>query len=251
MNSYSDSKYVNNRTKINISCIKHGNYWQTPSNHLSGKGCRKCAVEKRAKKRSRSIEDFTTIASSVHNGKYSYDKTVYVRSHSKIIITCPIHGNFKQTPANHLKNNGCPRCRDSRGECILSTILDTYKIKYIREYKITPFKYKYDFYLPEYNIYIEYHGIQHYKKVPVFGGEPEFKKCIKRDKIKIELIKRSSGLLIIIKYTFDTLVKIEDEISRIFYVIHPDFFTNKESVKRHIESNKIFLIKNGICYRRS
>lgn len=36
---YSKSKYVNAKTKVCIICPIHGEFWQTPSHHLEGKGC--------------------------------------------------------------------------------------------------------------------------------------------------------------------------------------------------------------------
>lgn len=41
---YSNANYVNNSTKVEIICSKHGSFWQTPSNHFAGKGCNKCAL---------------------------------------------------------------------------------------------------------------------------------------------------------------------------------------------------------------
>jgi hypothetical protein len=46
----------------------------------------------------------------VHNNKYKYTKTIYKRSDEKVIITCPIHGDFKQTPSSHQIGKGCIKC---------------------------------------------------------------------------------------------------------------------------------------------
>jgi hypothetical protein len=43
---YSKVKYINNYTKIEIICKIHGIFSQTPSNHLSGKGCQDCSNSK-------------------------------------------------------------------------------------------------------------------------------------------------------------------------------------------------------------
>ncbi len=37
----------------------------------------------------------------------------YVDSHTKILIICPVHGEFWQRPHNHLRSAGCPRCAGS------------------------------------------------------------------------------------------------------------------------------------------
>ena len=48
-----------------------------------------------------------------------------------------------------------------------------------------------DFYLPEYNIAIEYQGKQHFESIEMFGGDEEFKKTIERDKRKIKLCEEN------------------------------------------------------------
>lgn len=53
---------------------------------------------------------FLTKAKSIHNNQYSYESATYIRSDIKISIICPIHGEFKQTPAMHLSGQKCPKC---------------------------------------------------------------------------------------------------------------------------------------------
>lgn len=43
--NYSKVEYVNSQTKVCIICPIHGEFWQRPSLHLRGKGCRKCFLE--------------------------------------------------------------------------------------------------------------------------------------------------------------------------------------------------------------
>lgn len=58
--------------------------------------------------------EFIINANVKHNNYYSYSKTVYVSSKSKIIITCPLHGDFLQIPTNHTFGQGCPKCGRDR-----------------------------------------------------------------------------------------------------------------------------------------
>lgn len=53
---------------------------------------------------------FTEKANNIHNGKYSYNKVDYINTATKVTITCPIHGDFKQKPTKHIKGQGCPKC---------------------------------------------------------------------------------------------------------------------------------------------
>lgn len=101
---YSKVEYINAMTKVCIICPTHGEFWQEPHNHLKGCGCPYC-VNKFKK-----TDDFIRQASFIHQGKYSYEKSVYVNAHTKIEITCPQHGSFWQTPFNHLHGHGCPKC---------------------------------------------------------------------------------------------------------------------------------------------
>lgn len=55
-------------------------------------------------------DSFIEKANSIFNGKYSYEKVNYVNYKTEVTITCPIHGDFKQRPSNHLKGHGCPHC---------------------------------------------------------------------------------------------------------------------------------------------
>jgi hypothetical protein len=59
-------------------------------------------------------------------------------------------------------------------------------------------KLPFDFYLPNYNICIEFNGEQHYKPIKWFGGEKTLEGIKKRDKIKMEYCQNNNIPLIII-----------------------------------------------------
>jgi len=107
---YSKSKYKNSSTKVEIICPIHGSFLQTPNSHMQGIGCKKCGSNEVRNKLVRSQDDYINLVEKVHNGKYSYEKTKYVDAHTPIIITCPIHGDFKQSPNGHLLGKGCSKC---------------------------------------------------------------------------------------------------------------------------------------------
>lgn len=107
--------YVNCSTKVIIICPDHGQFEQTPDNHIYGKGgCQKCAVLARALKRIKGIDQFIYEANQVHNDKYGYLNSKYVNSQTNIIITCYTHGDFLQIPNTHLKGGGCFQCAHAR-----------------------------------------------------------------------------------------------------------------------------------------
>ena len=104
---YSKVEYKNNRTKVCIICPEHGEFWQTPDKHITGQGCPKCC----RKNRRYTTEEFIEKARSIHGEKYDYSKTVYGENDKqKVVIICPEHGEFEQTPLLHLSGCGCKYC---------------------------------------------------------------------------------------------------------------------------------------------
>ena len=109
---YDKVEYYGVHTKVCIICPEHGEFWQVPSGHLSGKGCSKCGRSKTADSKRSSKEEFIKNANEIHKGKYNYDKVEYKGAHTKVCIICPNpeHGEFWQTPNSHMKGCGCPKC---------------------------------------------------------------------------------------------------------------------------------------------
>ena len=243
---YDKVDYINSRSKVNIGCPIHGYFYQNSFSHLRGYGCVRCVTDKK----SSDNENFIIKSNLIHHGNYEYSKVNYKNAFTKVTITCKIHGDFHQIANYHLRGNGCPKCSESKGEKHIANILNIFNINYIREYKIFGYNYRYDFYLPEYNIYIEYHGEQHYKPVDVFGGIKGFRKNVRRDKTKIELIKRSTGILIVIKYIYNDLDKIKNELSQLFLLLHSEFLFNKETGKQSVIDSNLYLINDGLAYKR-
>ncbi len=58
----------------------------------------------------RTTAEFIHSAFLKHNGRYTYDNVVYICSTNKVVITCEEHGDFPQTPNDHLKGSGCLEC---------------------------------------------------------------------------------------------------------------------------------------------
>lgn len=116
------------------------------------------------------------------------------------------HGKFRIRPDNHLTGGGCPICNESKGEKKVASFLDKLSISYIREYKIEGYNYRYDFYISNLNIMVEYDGIQHFKPIEIWGGIDNLNRIKKTDKAKEVICKKNGILLIRIPYTaFDNL----------------------------------------------
>ena len=162
-------------------------------------------------------DDFIKKAQNIHGLKYDYSKVEYKNAKDKVCLICLKHGEFWQTPNDHLSGKGCPSCNESHLEREVKNILDKNNIEYISQYKIKWLrKQSLDFYLPDYNIVIECQGKQHFG----FGGWSEnfnFKQQFELDKIKKELCELNNFKII---YVVDN--NLVDKI--------PDFITYKEDV---------------------
>lgn len=109
---YSKVEYNGSHSKVCIICKEHGEFYQTPTNHLSGYGCLKCTWKyKRGKYRLTTLETFLTQAKEIHGNKYDYSKVDWKNTRTPITIICAIHGEFTQVPQNHIRLKcGCRKC---------------------------------------------------------------------------------------------------------------------------------------------
>jgi formylmethanofuran dehydrogenase subunit E len=219
---YSLVKYISAKIKVKIICPKHGEFEQQPSNHLFGQRCIKCMGDNVRESIKIKINEWINRFRKIHGNKYDYSLVKEFKGNSinsNIIIICPKHGEFLQTPQNHLKNN-CPYCNISKGEDEIEKFLIKNKINYKREHKfkdclnpksnrLLPF----DFYLPDYNLCIEYQGEQHFKITKFFEKRAGGLEGLKyRDKIKKQYcLENNIGLLEILYTDFDKIKLILNE----------------------------------------
>ena len=55
--------------------------------------------------------EFIERAKKIHGTKYDYSKVEYINAHTKVIIICPKHNEFRQTPKHHVNDGyGCNLC---------------------------------------------------------------------------------------------------------------------------------------------
>ena len=208
---YSITEFKSSNDKVKIICREHGIFEQRASAHLNGQGCMECRLEKRRT----GLDVFISRCFEIHGDKYDYSLiTEYVNSKTKVDIICKKHGVFKMRPEHHTnRGQGCPVCKESIGEKIINNYLEKKCLEFIQQKKFSDCVYhsglSFDFYLPEYNICIEYNGIQHYKPIEYFGGSEKFNYQLIRDKIKNDYCLKNNIHLIIIKYN----ESVEDKLS--------------------------------------
>jgi len=206
---YSKSIYENHDKPLIIICYKHGEFIQSPKCHLVLKhGCIKCKNEilnQLARNKAFDKNKFIKLSTETHGNKYDYSKVNYFNMVNKVEIICYKHGSFFQSPKCHInQNQGCPKCKISKGEIKILNFLENNNIKYIHQHSFPLCKNKrillFDFYLPNYNLCIEFDGIQHNKSIKIFGGEEGFKYIQYNDKIKNKFCLKNNIKLIRIKY---------------------------------------------------
>lgn len=235
---FSKFKYINCRTNVCLICHKkdengneHGEFWKRPDALVRGQYCPKCSREDLAGSQRFTKEEAVKRFNSVHNFKYSYEKTEYVDMHHYITITCPIHGDFVMLASNHALGYGCPKCDYSRLESFFASELDKRGIKYVFEKRFDFFegrKYSIDFYLPDYNIGIECQGGQHFSPCSIFGGEERFKLQIERDLRKKQLCEENG-----VKLLYYTNVKIPDDFN--LYHVETDIEKLLKNIQKHVD----------------
>ena len=224
--TYEKTVYKNKKTKVCVTCRKHGDIWVWPSRFLTTEfGCKKCAREYISKIQTKTKKEFVRQANKIHNNKYDYSKFEYKTKNKKSCIICPIHGEFWQSSDSHLQGHGCPKCHSSKLERTIEHYLVSNNIKFESQKTFKWLKNDgnlyLDFYLPKYNLAIECQGEQHYKPIKHFGGEPEFNITQIRDKKKKELCDKHN--------------------IKILYYAKPEFpctFSNIEDLSKYLSSLK-------------
>lgn len=216
---YSQVIYKGIYEKVIITCNKHNYTWEVRAKDLmNGHGCPKCGKESSIEKQVLSLYEFINRSNIIHKNKYDYSKTVYTNYITKVTITCPEHGEFEQTPANHLKGEGCPRCHtQSKGESLIEDFLKDNNIVFIKQYSIecpinNSGKARIDFYLPDINCFIEYNGKQHYVPIEYFGGQLKFEQQQRRDQFIRDYCYDNNIRLIEIKYDDNVLSLLKNEL---------------------------------------
>ena len=211
--NYDLVKYINNKTKVEIICLKHGSFKQRPDDHLKGVGCAICSGNVMT------TDMFIKKSRIEHGNKYDYSLVNYIKY--KIKIICPVHGIFEQTPYHHMNGCGCQICNESKGEKYIKNKLDKLNISYVPQKTFEGCKYKrllpFDIYLPDYNVCIEYDGLQHDKSISTWGGEEYFKIIQKRDKIKNEYCEQNNIKLYRIKYNLDIQKELKKILNNFLY----------------------------------
>lgn len=208
---YTSTVFVRSNQKVSYICKVHGVVEQTPNAHLAGKGCKFCKQQSYAY----STEEMILKFKESHGDKYDYTLVEYKNLTTKVRVICPDGGIFEILPQNHYRGYGCTCCSEhrSKGEETIQNELLSTGVEFLSQHTFDGCKHhhklRFDFYLPEYNVCIEYDGIQHYKPIKWFGGESGFTQTKIRDEIKNNYCLENNIHLYRIKYNDDVISKLQ------------------------------------------
>jgi len=157
---YPEVEIHDSRTRVPIVCPEHGLFEQMVYVHLAGHGCKKCSYQKNGKRSQLGLSEFLRRAQEVHGDTYEYLSGLN-SMHKPILIRCPLHGEFKQTPANHLKGAGCPKCvgRVSKAEQEIAEFVSSLGVSVEQNVYSVISPYEVDIYCPDQKVAIEYNGL--------------------------------------------------------------------------------------------
>lgn len=155
-------------------------------------------------------------------GRYNYSNSNCTKSTDIIEIGCNnCGGTFNKKAAEHItgKGRGCGNCNSSKGETTIRQILSKRNISF-KEQKTFPTcvyksKLRFDFFLKELNILIEFQGEQHFKPVKFFGGQQGFENRVTRDLIKYNWAQSSMCDIYYIEHDEDINKRMEEILTLI------------------------------------
>lgn len=107
---YSEVSYDGIRVPVRIICPHHGEFTQSPMDHLQGCGCKRCAYSKFGEERRKDFKLILARLRIIHGDKYDYSNVQYIASDKPVEVICHMHGSFFPTVYSHLNGTGCPRC---------------------------------------------------------------------------------------------------------------------------------------------
>lgn len=227
---YSEVDYKGNKINVWIICHEHDEpyrFLQTPNAHLSGEGCLLYGIKSAHEKQKLTLEKFIERANKIHGeGRYDYSKVNYINYYTYVTIICHNHKKsyeFPQTPNDHLSGNGCPLCKKSQGENKIELFLINNNIKFEKEKRFKDCRDKnplpFDFYLPQYNLCIEFDGEQHFNPSSFSSRNTSEKEKLenlqyiqKHDKMKNDYCKKNGIILL----RFNNLKTVEQELAEYF-----------------------------------
>lgn len=208
-------KYQGANVKIKIVCNNGHEYYTYPYNIIKGHGCKQCVSDAHGLQCRLTQEEYNKRIKSLYPNIVLLSD--YVTSDSPISYKCNICGiTAIANRAYSLLSYGC-NCNRPSGEKVIANYLTNLGIEFIPQIKFDGLigaskKLSYDFYIPFFNLLIEYQGAQHERPVEYFGGEKQFKIQKEHDELKKKYAEEHGyDILYIWYYDYDNIEQILDK----------------------------------------
>ena len=197
-------EYTDVKMDIDFICSKHGKQTMMLDNLLRGHKCKACSYEERAINLRHDVQYVKECIENINGNKLlnpedykdTFTKNLNIQCSCGSIFTVSFK-NFTDGGTN--KCFSCS-CKESVGEQRIREYLELNNIDFVQEKRfgdcrnIKPLPF--DFYLPDYNMCIEFDGQQHYEDV----GYGNHKRTVEHDKIKNQYCKDNNINLLRIPY---------------------------------------------------
>lgn len=192
-----EEKYINNSTPMKMKCDKGHISFISWANFKKGRRCSICYKYRKL--------TYKEVYNYFKEYGYKLLSKEYINAHEKMKVECPEGHEFLISYAKFYTGRRCPICSSSAGAQEIRNILNSLNINFEREKIFKNCKDKrylpFDFYLPDYNICIEYDGEQHYGINRTFKlTDKDFNYIKRHDTIKDEYCKNNNIKLIRIPY---------------------------------------------------
>ena len=199
------NEYINGKTKLLVQCDKGHKYEVLFYNFQQGRRCPYCS--KKHKYTYKEVKEY------IEQFNYKLLSDEYINVNEPLLIQCDNnHEPYKANFHNFKHGKRCPICNISKGERKIINYLKENNIEYTYEKKFYGLigvgggNLSYDFYLPKYNLLIEYQGEQHEAQCGQFG---DFERQQEHDKRKRDYVKDNGyNLLEIWYWDFDNIEEI-------------------------------------------
>lgn len=196
--------YIDMHMNIDFICNKHGKQTMSFSNFIYGHRCRMCGYENVSNSLRHDIQYIKECIESVNGNKLLNPEDYKDTFTRNLNIRCSCGNIFTTSFTNYNKFNvntcfSCS-CKESAGEECIRKFLELNKVEFIQEKRFVDCRDKkplpFDFYLPQYNLIIEFDGRQHFEEV----GYGNYKITVEHDKIKNQYCKDNNICLLRIPY---------------------------------------------------
>lgn len=164
-------EYKGARIKIKM---KHNKcdyeYKVEPNAFLHGRRCPKCSSKANVKHRTKTNQEFKQEVYNLVGDEYKLVSKYYNAKTKVKLLHKKCGKNYSVRPNDFIHNHNRCNCESNyKNENKIANYLDNYNIEYSRQKTFPWLKFKdyqfLDFYLPDYNLAIEYDGEQHFQAV--------------------------------------------------------------------------------------